>query len=105
MRKLLGFVFLLMATVMGLALAVDAEGNPVYADWPAEQTEQLYGNLKAFDPDQNGLDRSALRFFYRKLGWNDIQKGIDALVASGRLESKVVPMGSTQAEVFVWKEV
>jgi len=105
MHKLFGLLFLLVASVMGLVLAVDAEGNPVYAEWPAEQTDQLYGNLQTFDPDQKGLDRSKLRFFYGKLGWNDIQQGIDQLIASGRLEAKVVPMGQAQVEVFVWKEV
>lgn len=105
MRKVLDFLFLVVVSVMALNAALDAQGNPVYAEWPTAQTDQLYANLKTFDPDQKGLDRSKLRFFYGKLGWNDIQKGIDQLIASGRLEAKVVPMGQASVEVFIWKAV
>lgn len=80
-----------------------ADGTPVYAEWTTEMKNALHSNFQILDADAQGLDRSKLRAFYPMLGWNDVQKGIDALIADGRLESRMALVGSRQVEVFVWK--
>lgn len=82
----------------------DENGNPVYAEWTPEMKNSLHSNLKFIDPDKQGVDRSKLRLFLPKVGWNDIQKGIDGLIADGRLESVMVSHGNAVVESFVWKE-
>lgn len=78
-------------------------GEPIYAEWTQEMKDALYANFKFLDTKREGLDRSKLRMFYPMLGWNDIQKGLEALIADGRLESRVVPIGQGSAEAFFWK--
>lgn len=79
------------------------DGTPVYEEWTAEMKDALYANFKFLDATGAGLDRSKLRAFYPMLGWNDIQKGLDALIADGRLQSRMGVIGSRQVELFVWK--
>lgn len=78
-------------------------GEPIYAEWTQEMKDALHANFKFLDKEQEGLDRSKLRLFYPMLGWNDVQKGLDALIADGRLVSSLVPNGPTSVEVFTWK--
>lgn len=84
----------------------DANGNPVYADWSQEALDALYQQFQMMDTAREGLSRPKLRVFYEQLGWNDIQKGIDALVAAGKLESftGTLPTGRP-VELFRWKGV
>lgn len=106
MKKLLGLVFVLAAALMALPLAVtfDQDGNPTYTPWTSEMKDAMYANFKLLDAAQAGLDRSKLRLFYPMIGWNDLQVGIDALIADGRLESKIIPVnGTTPIEHFIWK--
>jgi len=78
-------------------------GEPIYAEWTTEMKNALYANFKFLDADGKGLDRSKLRAFYPILGWNDVQKGLDALIADGRLESRLVTVGGRSVETFFWK--
>jgi len=81
-------------------------GEPIYAEWTDEMKDALYANFKFLDKDAKGLDRSKLRVFYPMLGWNDVQKGLDALVADGRLAIEIRPLNSkVNVETFVWKGV
>lgn len=81
------------------------DGTPVYAEWTKEMKDALHANFKILDSKQEGLDRSKLRAFYPMLGWNDVQKGIDALIADERLQSRMVIVGTRSVEAFVWKGV
>lgn len=82
------------------------EGSPVYAEWSAEAQTALHSQLRMLDPQQEGVTRPQLRVFYPYMGWNDIQKGIDALKAAGKVQSVVrQPKGAKVAfEYFVWSE-
>lgn len=82
----------------------DADGNPVYAEWTSAMKDALHANFKVIDPNGAGADRSKLRLFYPMLGWNDIQKGVDALKADGRLTVKMLYVNGNPVEAFVWKE-
>jgi hypothetical protein len=81
------------------------EGEPIYAEWSVEAQNALHSQLKMIDPQQEGITRPQLRTFYPYMGWNDIQKGIEALKASGKLQSVISkPTGAKVAfEYFVWK--
>lgn len=83
-----------------------AQGSPAYAEWDAEAQNALHSQLKMLDPNQEGVTRPQLRVFYPYLGWNDIQKGIDALKGAGKLKSVLrQPPGAKVAfEYFVWSE-
>ena len=81
----------------------DENGVPQYADWSADEQASLLANFKALDPDRNGVNRTQLRAFYTHIGWNDFQKGIDALVASGQVESKIGYLAGRPVEVYTWK--
>jgi hypothetical protein len=83
----------------------DEQGNPVYQEWTQEMKDALVTSMTAIPTDDlGGVDRAKLRVFYPMLGWNDLQKGIDALIADGRLESKITSVGGRPVEVFVVKE-
>lgn len=81
------------------------DGTPVYAEWTTEMKNALFANFKVLDASKEGLDRSKLRAFYPMLGWNDVQKGLEALVADGRLEVGKNLVGTRVVEVFTWKGV
>lgn len=105
MKKILSFVFVMVAALMALPLAVSftEDGTPVYTPWTQEMKDALYANFKIIDSQQQGVDRSKLRLFYPMLGWNDIQMGLDALVADGRLQATQALVGTRPVEVFIWK--
>lgn len=105
MRKLFGLLFVLAATVMGLSAALGPDGVPVYTEWKPEAVDELYAQIKMLDADQKGVDRSKLRVFYTQMGWNDIQKGLDALISSGRAEASTTHENGRPVEVFTWKAV
>lgn len=79
------------------------DGTPVYAEWTQEMKDALAANFAFLDKEGKGLDRAKLRMFYPMLGWNDIQKGLDALIADGKLESKLVTVGTRPVETFFLK--
>lgn len=106
MKKLFGILLVFVAALVALPLAVtfDADGNPSYTPWTDEMKDAMYANFKVLDAAGEGLDRSKLRLFYPMIGWNDLQVGIDALIADGRLESKIIAInGTTPVEHFIWK--
>lgn len=78
-------------------------GQPVYADWTQPAIDALFAQFKMIDPAKTGLDRSKLRLFYPYMGWNDIQKGLDALIAAGRLEHSMTYVDGRALETFLWK--
>ena len=88
-----------------MPVTFDADGNPSYPEWPAEAVTALHDQFKMLDAGQEGIDRSKLRVFYPYLGWNDIQKGLDALVSSGRAEQSITHVNGRAVEVFTWKAV
>lgn len=82
------------------------DGVPVYAEWPQEAKDALYAQFKMLDPQKEGLDRSKLRVFYPYLGWNDIQKGLEGLIADGKVQSSIGTLSSGKpVELFTWKGV
>jgi len=87
-----------------MAVSFDANGTPVYPEWSTEAQTALFEQFGMLDPDGQGLDRSKLRVFYPYMGWNDLQKGLDALIASGRLVSSIAHVGGRPVEIFTRKE-
>ena len=73
------------------------------------QVDQLAASVPeeqvAANASKEGFDRSKLRVFYPYLGWNDIQKGLDALIASGRAEQSITHINGRPVEMFTWKAV
>ena len=80
-----------------------ADGVPQYSDWKPEATGALFDQLKMLDPAKVGVNRSQLRTFYPYLGWNDLEKGLNSLIASGRADRTVTTVNGKPLEVFVWK--
>lgn len=79
------------------------EGVPIYAEWKPEALDAMFSQFKMLDPAKTGLDRSKLRLFYPYLGWNDIQKGLDALISSNRVKQSLTYVDGKPLEVFVWE--
>lgn len=76
----------------------DENGNPQYDDWTQEAQDALASQFDLLDAQGQGVTVEKLRAFYPFMGWNDLQKGLDALVASGKLtEKKIVPNGGKVA--------
>lgn len=109
MKRFYGLLFVLLCAALALPLAVtfDKDGNPSYTEWSSEQLDSLYQLFKNFDANKVGIDRAFLKQLNKGVGTNDLQKGLDGLMASGRLESKRVrPAGGAVAyETFFWKGV
>lgn len=90
-----------------MPVTFDKDGNPSYPEWSAEQKNALYELLKSFDPNNEGIDRAFLKKLKKGVGTNDLQMGLNALVADGRLESRlaVMPGVHVKVEKFYWKQV
>lgn len=88
-----------------MPVSFDADGNPSYPEWTEEQKTALLALFKMFDPQGQGIDRAFLKQLNKGVGTNDLQKGLDALVAEGRLESRLVPgnAGHVKVEKFYQK--
>jgi len=83
----------------------DADGNPSYPAWSKDQKDALYSLLKSFDPDSEGIDRAFLKQLNKGVGTNDLQMGLNALIAEGRIESRLadMPGAKVKIEKFYWK--
>jgi hypothetical protein len=88
-----------------MPVSFDADGNPSYPAWSTDQKDALYNLLKSFDPTKVGLDRAFLKQLNKGVGTNDLQMGLDALIAEGRIESRRESMPGTiiKVEKFFWK--
>ena len=109
MKHLLGLLLVLVCGALALPVVVsfDKDGNPSYTEWTTEQKDALYSLFKSFDPKAEGIDRAWLKKLNKGVGTNDLQKGLDALLADGRITSRnvTVPGTKVQIETFFWKAV
>lgn len=70
-----------------------------YPEWDEEAQNALISGIKMLDVEGNGVGRQQLRAIFPFMGWNDIQKGLDAVLASGKVKSRRVRLAGAKVGI------
>lgn len=70
-----------------------------YPEWPVEAVDALVQGMSILDMNKKGVGRHQLRALYPSIGWNDLQKGLDAALAAGKITSKKIRVDGAKVAV------